>query len=182
MTAHAMRVPCAACGERVGILTPTNGQNVVRCRRCGRACYNAPKSEMGESVRSIVSRPGIDPAQRARVLHRDGGRCIFCGRGSPDGVILHVGHVLSVAEGRALGVTAAEIFDDFNLAAMCEEDNLGLGAHSLDPLMWLRLVRARINGRGLVDSTALCGCGHSYAAHREAGKCVRCDCSTWVAA
>jgi len=56
---------------------------------------------------------------RLRVLQRDGFRCVFCGR-SPAfdmGVVLHVDHILPVAEG---GTTRLE-----NLQTLCRECNLG---------------------------------------------------------
>ena len=54
---------------------------------------------------------------------------------------------MSVEEGFALGATEAELFDDANLAAMCQACNLGLGALSVSPrtyavMLWL--VRAEM--------------------------------------
>jgi 5-methylcytosine-specific restriction endonuclease McrA len=137
---YAMRAPCRFCGVLDGELRPTNGQNCVYCAGCGKLAYNAPKSETGEPQRSVSTRPDIKPGQRARILMRDLARCVLCGATGN----LHVGHVLSVDEGRKQGATDAELFDDKNLACLCEECNLGLGRASFDPLIWLRLLRARI--------------------------------------
>jgi superfamily II DNA or RNA helicase len=43
---YVMRAPCPGCGASSGMLRDRNGQATVRCARCGRFCYNAPKSEM----------------------------------------------------------------------------------------------------------------------------------------
>jgi 5-methylcytosine-specific restriction endonuclease McrA len=142
-----MRAPCK-CGSEAGRIEPKQGQNLVYCLGCGGWQYNAPKSETGEAQRSVRSRPDMKPGQKSRILERDSNRCLMCGRlGGPleDGaVILHVGHILSVDEGPAAGASDAEIWDDSNLFAQCEECNLGQGARSLAPRQAMLLVRAAV--------------------------------------
>lgn len=148
VTAYTMRAACRFC-EASGVITTdgtvreVNGQDVVRCARCNRHVYNAPRLETGRAVRTVTTvHNGIKPSQRARVLERDG-RCILCG--SRDG--LHVGHLLSVAAGLEAGLTEAQLNDDENLAAMCAECNLGYGQRSVPLWIVVPLLRARLRGQ-----------------------------------
>jgi uncharacterized Zn finger protein len=45
---YTMRSPCSACGCGDGVVQRKGLQDVVRCAKCGRACYNAPRTETGE--------------------------------------------------------------------------------------------------------------------------------------
>ena len=72
---------------------------------------------------------GVKPKRRAigkktrfEVFKRDGFKCQYCGA-HPPGVLLHVDHVLAVAEG------GTNVID--NLVTACEPCNLGKGARSL---------------------------------------------------
>jgi 5-methylcytosine-specific restriction endonuclease McrA len=60
---------------------------------------------------------------RFAVLRRDGFRCVYCGRGEPDGGKLHLDHLVSVAGG---GRTALD-----NLVTACQDCNLGKSATDL---------------------------------------------------
>lgn len=132
--------PCE-CGETRGEIRPKAGHNCLYCVGCDRYVKNVAKADTGEAPRSVSTRVDIKPAQRERIIERDAGRCMLCGR--PAGqVILHIGHVLSVEEGRALGATDEELYDDENLLALCEECNLGMGRRSVSPRLALRLIRA----------------------------------------
>lgn len=137
-----MRNPCRfGCGSTSGSITTKNGQDCVYCGGCGKHQYNAPKTETGREVRSVTTvHNGIKPKQRARVLERDNGRCVLCG-GKGD---LHVGHLLSVADGLRQGLTELEINDDENLAAMCVECNLGLSERPVPIRLLLAILKARI--------------------------------------
>jgi 5-methylcytosine-specific restriction endonuclease McrA len=146
---YLMREPCRWCqreGTLVmdGYLLPSGGQNVVRCSRCERAAYNAPKIETGEPRRTVRSRPDLREGQRERILERDAGECFLCHR--RDG-ILHVAHALSVADAQAEGWTEDEYMDDANLYASCEECNLGLKSKSMEARIFLRLIQLRLRGR-----------------------------------
>jgi 5-methylcytosine-specific restriction endonuclease McrA len=143
-----MRAPCRfGCGTAEGFIRTIGGQDVVRCSRCGRPQYNAPRVETGRAERTVASvRNGISPQQRARILTRDGGRCVLCGsRGDEAG--LQLGHLVPVARGLAYGLTERELNDDENLAAMCADCNLGLGEDP--PPLWITvpLLRLRLRRR-----------------------------------
>jgi len=150
---YVSRRPCDDCRITEAVIVPSGGQNVVRCAKCGRPLYNAPKTETGEKPRTVttVRRP-IKPSQQARIFDRDHRTCVLCGRSDHP---LTVGHLLSIEEGIAVGASEAEMYDDANLAAMCEACNLGLGRHSISPrtyaVMMLHLARAerrRLASRG----------------------------------
>lgn len=144
---HKARAPCPACNTTDARLLVVGNQATVRCASCKRFLYNAPLTEIGQKPRTVRTlRRGIRPAQQARILNRDRGRCVLCG-GTEE---LTIGHLLSVADGAALGATAHELNSDANLAAMCEGCNLGLlhAGGSVTPrtyavLIW-RLVQAEI--------------------------------------
>jgi 5-methylcytosine-specific restriction endonuclease McrA len=146
---HDMRAPCLQCGCSVGILKRRGNQNAVRCAQCGRHAYNAPKTETGAAVRSArTMRSDMKPAQQARILDRDNGRCLLCGR--PEDLV--IGHLLSVADGVRLGATASELNHDANLAVMCEACNAGLGKRSVSTrtflVLSLRILQAEIRRNG----------------------------------
>lgn len=138
------QIPCRKCGSEATRIEPQNGQDCVWCLTCGQFSHNAPKHETGRAVRSLRTRPDIKPSQRARVLDRDNGACIICHRAD---ISLDVGHIVSVTEGRSLGMTDAQLFDDENLAAMCTPCNSGFNAVSINPRLFASLVIARIQRR-----------------------------------
>jgi 5-methylcytosine-specific restriction endonuclease McrA len=143
---YLMRAPCRWCAtegvtENNGYIRTVNGQDVVRCIRCERHCYNAPKTETGKPIRNVRSRPELKPGQRERILERDGGECFLCHR--RDG-ILHAAHVMSVADAQESGWSEVEYMDDANLYAACEECNLGLKSRSMEARIFLRLIQLRI--------------------------------------
>jgi 5-methylcytosine-specific restriction endonuclease McrA len=140
-----MRAPCIGCGGSAGRIETRSGQDCVFCLTCGQWSYNAPKQETGREVRRLRTRPDIKPNQRARILDRDLGCCILCHRTDLD---LDVGHIVSVQEGRELGLTDVELYDDENLAAMCAACNSGYGAASINPRLLVATIRARIARRG----------------------------------
>src|SRR5215469_2095866 len=65
-------------------------------------------------------------------------RCAFCDRND---LPLHVGHLVSVADGERLGMTSGELYDDENLAAMCDECNIGLGSATVNPRLIIQAIR-----------------------------------------
>lgn len=144
MSDFAMRAPCAACGGTAGLVLERNGQDTVRCAQCNRFQYNAPRTETGREHRSVTTvHAAIKPKQRARIILRDGGRCILCGATGN----LHVGHLVSVDAGMRFGLTDAEINDDENLVAQCEECNLGIGSEPMPLRVAIVVLRARISWR-----------------------------------
>lgn len=146
-----LRFPCKQCGCSSGRIEKKSDQNCVYCVSCGKyAGFNMPKRETGEEQRHVSSRPGLKPNQRSRILERDSFQCVLCGKSpSRNGIILHVGHVLSVDAGERIGASHDEVWDDENLYTSCEECNLGQGKLSLSPRIALSLLRARINYRSM---------------------------------
>lgn len=70
-----------------------------------------------------TSRVPIPAGLRFTVLRRDGFRCAYCGRGEPEGVRLHIDHLVPVARG---GATQLD-----NLITACADCNLGKSASDL---------------------------------------------------
>lgn len=138
---HQMRDDCPRCGGADGVITTVGLQDVVRCARCDRYCYNAPRTETGRPRRSLRSRPQIAPSQRHRVLVRDGRRCFVCGRMD---ATLEIGYILSVHDGRAHGLSDAELYHDENLMAICKECNSGQSTDTLPLWFLVAVLRVRI--------------------------------------
>ncbi len=118
-----LRKPCL-CGCPDGQITTRNGQDVARCQKCDLFQYNAPKLETGRAQRSLATRPGITPSQRARIFAVHDNACIVCGRRPPD-VELVLAHIISREIADRYGMLDALIDSEFNLAPMCPEDNSG---------------------------------------------------------
>jgi hypothetical protein len=136
-----MRKSCR-CGSDVGRIETKNGQDCVRCLECDSFQYNAPKTETGRAPRSVTTnRDGIKPGQRARILERDNGCCVLC---HANNVNLHVGHLLSYSEGKKQGLTDEQLNDDENLAAMCDECNLGLSDRPVSIRLLMAVLIARL--------------------------------------
>jgi len=140
--AHTARQACSTCGTCDAYLQQQGTHEGVFCARCDGWMYWAPAVETGRKPRTVSNlRKRVSASQRARILNRDGGRCVLCG--TSDGP-LHIGHLLSVEDGLVIGTDNALLYDDANLAAMCETCNLGLRT-SVEPrtyaaIMW-RLLR-----------------------------------------
>lgn len=140
-----MRKPCTKCNGTIGVVSEVNGQDTVRCLACNAFCYNAPRTETGRAVRTVTTiHKGVKPKLRARILERDGHRCVLC---HADDVPLHVGHVVSVDAGLTAGLSDAELNDEENLIAQCEECNLGQGAQPISLSVAIRILKARISWR-----------------------------------
>lgn len=141
----AMRAPCSQCLHDRGRIIERNGQDTVRCLACDKHCYNAPRTETGREVRSVTTiHNGVRPKQRSRILERDGFRCVLC---RTDDQRMHVGHIVSVEAGFSIGLTDAEINDEENLIAVCEECNLGQGKQPIPLRVAIAILKARISWR-----------------------------------
>lgn len=148
---YPMRKPCPYCDHPLGRIVERNGQDTVRCLRCDRHCYNAPRTETGRKQRSASTiHAGIKPKQRARIIMRDGARCVWC---RSDDRNLHVGHIISVDVGMRSGLSDAELNDDENLVAMCEACNLGQGHEPMPLRVAISVLRARIAWRDRNEPT-----------------------------
>lgn len=129
------------CPGRDGVVKTVGSQDTVRCATCDRFLYNAPKTETGRAVRSVTTvHSNIKPKQRARILERATGACELC---HTSGAPLHVGHLLSVARGIAEGLTDSEINSDENLAAFCDQCNLGMGKQPVPVRLVVAILIAR---------------------------------------
>jgi len=137
--------PCPCCGSADdGVVELKGGQVVLRCAHCNTYDHCIGKDESGDDVRSIRSRAHIAPSRRSRILARDGGRCVLCGRSPEHGVVLHLGHLLSLHDGEQYGVPVELLDHDANLAVLGEECNNGMSKTSI--AMQLLAWRLRIIG------------------------------------
>lgn len=137
-----MREPCRFCQTDDGYVELRGGQNCVFCQSCFRHLYNAPKTELGQKLRTVTTvHNGLKPKQRYRILERANARCELCGT---DGKQLHVGHILSVKDGLGMGLNEFELNSDENLMSLCEECNLGMGNISLAPRVYVGLLKRRL--------------------------------------
>jgi 5-methylcytosine-specific restriction endonuclease McrA len=138
---HEIQKGGCTCGSLDGYIKPNNGQDTVWCNNCGKYQYNASRELTGRAVRSKRKRPNIKVGKRARILLRDSARCVICHHADRP---IEVGHLISEAEGEALGMTDDELIHEDNLAAMCDSCNSGLGSMSINPRILIGLIRARI--------------------------------------
>lgn len=141
-----MRQSCPRCRGPYGRVEKRNGQACVFCATpgCGAWVYNAPRTETGEKPRSVSTvHDGIKPKARARIILRANGHCELCGADASVSP-LHVGHLISVQDGVAEGLTDEQINHQENLAAMCDQCNLGLGDTSVPLRMLYRITALRL--------------------------------------
>lgn len=141
--------PCRKCGHDVteGFIRKSGPNNSFRCAACYTHLGSISKQETGEPVRHVRSRVDLKQGQRERILARDNGFCLSCGRSVTQGIILHVGHMFSVADCKRDGFGPDVYNDDANLFAQCEECNLEQGGKSLADNVILRLLAARVMRR-----------------------------------
>lgn len=149
-----MRAPCKECGLTAGLFEEKNGQVVVRCFWDGTYAYCQPRAERGDGVRKISRRPGVKPSQRARIFERDNSTCVICGARAGHGVILVLGHMVSVKQGLAYGLTQAELYDDENLAVMCEECNSGIGENTISVRYAVRILQIRLANKATPEEAS----------------------------
>lgn len=83
------------------------------------------RSETEDSPRSLrerlirAERKRVTKRVRYEVFQKHANRCVICGRSADDGVLLHVDHVVALANG---GTSDAD-----NLQVLCEDCNIGKG-------------------------------------------------------
>jgi hypothetical protein len=135
--------PCRSCGSNIAVVRP--GQHLSAwCAACRAFSYHLPRAEVGLATRPVTDvRPKISAGRRARILARDNGRCVLCGRAAADEVPLTIAHLVSVKDGQRLGADDSLIWDDLNLAAMCDACQLGLRDQSVPPVVYLALLLLR---------------------------------------
>ena len=144
---HETKCPggkCPSCGCLTGVVHVKNGQDVVRCEGCRIYLLCIPKTLSGRKERSLsTTHKAIKPKQRSRILQRATGRCETCGSRSG---VMHVGHVVSVADGHANGLSDSIINSDENLICQCAECNAGLGKSTIPLRMYIAILNARNAG------------------------------------
>jgi 5-methylcytosine-specific restriction endonuclease McrA len=73
---------------------------------------------------------------RYKILRRDGGKCVLCGRGAADGVTLHVDHIVPLSK------DWSRRLDPDNLQALCGgsgaegAESCNLGKSNTDSIDW----------------------------------------------
>jgi hypothetical protein len=90
---------------------------------CSDACrLNAwrERKKGGASKRPEIALPIAWGSVRFHVLHRDGFKCRYCGRGAKENVVLHVDHFDPKSNGGGNSID--------NLITACQECNLGKGS------------------------------------------------------
>lgn len=149
LSGFLMRSPCPDCGHLYGRVEDRNGQDTVRCGQCNRHCYNAPRTETGRKRRSVITvHEALNASTRARMIERATARCELCGAAGN----LHVSHLLSVKDGMSLftlygiPLTEHDLNSDDNLACLCDACNLGWGALSVSPRLYVALLWRRSHG------------------------------------
>lgn len=118
-----LRSPCQ-CDGTIGVVRQVGNQDTVRCVDCDRFQYNAPRSETGRKQRSLSTREGITPSQRAAVLKAFGHACVYCGKRPPE-VRLELDHMIPRDVAERHGMLDALIDSTHNLAPACPECNSG---------------------------------------------------------
>lgn len=137
--------PCISCGS-YSLQVQAKGPHHARyCTACGAKQHTGwlQKTAIGMKPRSVqTTHEMIKPKMRASIIDRASARCEICGA---KGVLLHVGHFLSVDEGHASGLTDDEINSCENLYCSCEECNLGQGRRPVSIRILAAIIRARVS-------------------------------------
>lgn len=133
-----MRRPCIYCGHDFGYWVRKALNDCVYCGKCDKyQKYNATREETGQPRETKRARPALTPSQRSRVFAVSN-TCVVCHRGD---VPLEVGHLISVAEGRAMDVPDDLLFSDDNLAPFCEACNSGQSSRSVNTRLMYQCLR-----------------------------------------
>lgn len=115
--------PCQ-CGGISGYITPTGTQDVLRCCTCDKYQKNISRADSGRRRRTLSTREGITPSQRARVLSTHGNACIYCGKRPPE-VRPELEHMVPRDLAAKYGLLDDLIDSLHNLAPACPECNSG---------------------------------------------------------
>jgi len=123
-SAHPLRSPCKRCEGEVGHISIRGVHDCLFCAACGLYQYNASRLETGRAVRTLATRPGITPSQRARIMTAHDHAYISCDDRPPQ-VELTLEHIISRELADHHGMLDALIDSEWNLAPMCPECNSG---------------------------------------------------------
>jgi 5-methylcytosine-specific restriction endonuclease McrA len=137
--ARPLRFDCR-CGVSAasgcGFITPNKQHNDLRCIACGAHNTFVSNSDLGGAL-PAYQRPKISEGMRLQLFEEADHLCLYHG-GPGD---LEAGHCLSVADGRALGMSDDVLFDWWNLCAMCSRCNQALGGRSVKPSTYITLLK-----------------------------------------
>ena len=103
------------------LITQVNSQKIDQPAK-RKSKKSATKSESKPKQEKEKRSRHIPASVRVTVLHRDGLKCVFCGRGAPK-VELEVDHILPFSKGGSN--------DPSNLQTLCFDCNRGKGARRL---------------------------------------------------
>lgn len=123
---HNEAVDLLAEAQRLLLVVVQRKQPVVAitfCPSCYRNAESPPPVDMLPAPPPLRVRDAVPARLRFLVLKRDAYRCTYCGKTAGPGVVLHVDHVIPVADG---GPTTED-----NLVTACDECNLGKSAGSV---------------------------------------------------
>ena len=102
---------------------------------------------VGASLDALVDLVGeleADGSSPSAILERDSSTCVRCHRFDKQ---LHIGHAISVRDGKLMVVSERELYDDENLLALCEECNVGQASDTLSVPFLVLVLRIRIAHR-----------------------------------
>lgn len=139
---------CHRCGSNhPGKLEREDREGLRRglcCADCGLFVKWVPKAELG--IATSTKRVGLNlkPSERTALFNTYNNACAVCHR---DDLGLEIGHLISVADGKAFGLTQAEIDDPINLAPMCPPCNAGQGDLTFGLAFVIRCLRVHIAKR-----------------------------------
>lgn len=111
--------------------------NIHRCPEC-LASRQSSKHDRGET-HSPEYRRTPSGNKRHRVMERHDYKCVICGARRSSNTTLHMGHCISVADGRTRNIDPELLNIDENYVPMCAACNSEQGARSLTPDEYLAL-------------------------------------------
>lgn len=167
---HPLRKDCpcgATAAAGFGFVIPKANNNALHCLTCGTWNWNVSNADLGAAP-AAPQRPKISEGLRLQVFE-DAGHICQIHRGDEER--LEVGHCLSVADARVLGVPDDVTYDWWNLCAMCWRCNQALGGRSVRPSLYIgRLKPGEIDkvARHPTFTKVLVALGKALALRQEA--------------
>jgi 5-methylcytosine-specific restriction endonuclease McrA len=112
------------CGCEHGYTVDRDNHIGLYCQNCDKWQKWISRLEAGRKPRTLSTREGVTPSQRARILDRHDHACIGCGKRPPE-VRLELEHIISRELAAEHGMLDDLIDSEWNLAPMCPECNSG---------------------------------------------------------
>lgn len=120
------------CGSCLWSQQDVSQNGVFKCPYCkkenpiftDKEKFNKLKVEIKKELMNLPKRCDIHNTTawkklRYFVLKRDGGKCVLCGRGAKDNVVLHIDHI------KPASLYPELYYDIDNLQTLCQDCNLG---------------------------------------------------------